>query len=154
MSEAEGKLSAADLIRDAKQAGDMSRFVDAIPYARFLGISVAAEGELLLATLAYSDRNIGNPQLPALHGGVVGAFLETTAILQLLWQQESILVPKTITITVDYLRSAKAVDTLARATVTKLGSRVANVHAAAWQEDPEKPVAAINANFMLTPAED
>ena len=138
-------ISAAELIRNAKQAGDLSRFVDAIPYAKFLGISVAADGDQLLATLAYNDRNIGNPMLPALHGGVVGAFLETTAILQLLWQQESILVPKTITITVDYLRSARAVDTRARATVTKLGSRVANVHAAAWQDDPDKPVAAINA---------
>ncbi len=147
-------ISAAELIRNAKQAGDLSRFVDAIPYAKFLGISVAADGDQLLATLAYNDRNIGNPMLPALHGGVVGAFLETTAILQLLWQQESILVPKTITITVDYLRSARAVDTRARATVTKLGSRVANVHAAAWQDDPDKPVAAINANFMVTPVED
>ncbi len=146
--------STADLIRSAKQARDLGQFVDAIPYARFLGITVAPEGDQLLATLAYRDSNIGNPQLPALHGGVVGAFLETTAILQLLWQQESILVPKTITITVDYLRSAGPVDTLAKATVTKLGSRVANVHASAWQDNPEKPVAAINANFLVTPAED
>ena len=147
-------VSTADLIRKAKRSSDLGRFVDAIPYARFLGITVAAEGDQLDATLAYSDTNIGNPQLPALHGGVVGAFLETTAILQLLWQQESILVPKTITITVDYLRSAGPEDTFARATVTKLGSRVANVHASAWQADPAKPVAAINANFLLTPAED
>lgn len=149
-----GNVSTAELVRAAKEAGDLGRFVDAIPYARFLGISVEASGEELQATLAYAESNIGNPQLPALHGGVVGAFLETTAILQLLWQQESILVPKTITITVDYLRSAGPVDTFARATVTKLGSRVANVHASAWQADPAKPVAAINANFLVTPAED
>jgi uncharacterized protein (TIGR00369 family) len=154
MSAEANKVSTAELIRAAKERGDLGRFVDAIPYARFLGISVAAEADQLEATLAYSDRNIGNPQLPALHGGVVGAFLETTAILQLLWQQESILVPKTITVTVDYLRSAGPVDTFGRATVTKLGSRVANVHASAWQADPEKPVAAINANFLVTPAED
>jgi uncharacterized protein (TIGR00369 family) len=154
VSGAKEKVSTADLVRTAKEAGDLGRFVNAIPYARFLGISVAAENDQLLATLAFSDRNIGNPQLPALHGGVVGAFLETTSILQLLWQQESILVPKTITITVDYLRTAGPVDTLAQATVTKLGSRVANVHARAWQDDPEKPVAAINANFMLTPLDD
>lgn len=146
-------MTTAELIRAAKQSRELGPFVDAIPYARFLGISVTADGDDLLATLKYSDRNIGNPQLPALHGGVVGAFLETSAILQLLWMQESISVPKTITITVDYLRSARPEDTFARATVTKLGSRVANVHARAWQSDEAKPVAALNANFLVTPAE-
>lgn len=146
-------MTTVDLIRAAKEADDLGPFVDAIPYARFLGISATAEGDQLLSRLAYTDRNIGNPMLPALHGGVVGAFLETAAILQLLWMQESIRVPKTITITIDYLRSARAVDTFARANVTKLGSRVANVHALAWQDDEAKPVAAINANFLVTTAD-
>jgi uncharacterized protein (TIGR00369 family) len=143
----------ADLVRAAREAGDVNRFVAAIPYARFLGISAAAEGGVLTARLASSDRIIGNPALPAIHGGVVGAFLETTAILQLLWTLESIRIPKTITITIDYLRSAGPHETLARAEVTKLGSRVANVRAHAWQGDPAKPVAGANANFLVTPAE-
>jgi len=142
----------ADLVRAAREAGDINRFVDAIPYARFLGISAAAEGGILTAKLASSDKIIGNPALPAIHGGVVGAFLETTAILQLLWTLDSIRIPKTITITFDYLRTAGPHDTFARAEVTKLGSRVANVRAYAWQADIAKPVTSANANFLITPA--
>jgi acyl-coenzyme A thioesterase PaaI-like protein len=142
----------AELVRAAREAGDINRFIDAIPYARFLGISASAEGRLLTARLANSDKIIGNPALPAIHGGVVGAFLETTAILQLLWTLDSIRIPKTITITIDYLRSAGPYETFARAEVTKLGSRVANVHAYAWQADIAKPVSSANANFLISPA--
>jgi acyl-coenzyme A thioesterase PaaI-like protein len=141
-----------DMVRAAREAGDINRFIDAIPYARFLGISAEAEGGMLTAKLASSDKIIGNPALPAIHGGVVGAFLETTAILQLLWTLDSILFPKTITITFDYLRTAGPHDTFARAEVTKLGSRVANVRAYAWQADIAKPVTSANANFLITPA--
>jgi uncharacterized protein (TIGR00369 family) len=142
------------IIRAAREANDPTAIVEAIPYARFLGISAREEDGALLTTLAFSDHNIGNPAVPALHGGVVGAFLENTAILQLLWALESVHVPKTITITVDYLRTAGATDTVARATVTKLGSRVANVRAFAWQGDETKPVAGANANFLVTPADE
>lgn len=143
------------IIRAAREANDPTPIVEAIPYARFLGIAAKEEEDgALLATLTYGDTNLGNPAVPALHGGVVGAFLENTAILQLLWALESVHVPKTITITVDYLRTAGAGDTYARATVTKLGSRVANVRAFAWQADEAKPVAGANANFLVTPADE
>jgi len=143
-----------ELVRAARDAGDVNQFVAAIPYARFLGISAAAEGGVLTARLASSDKIIGNPAIPAIHGGVVGAFLETAAILQLLWTLDSIRIPKTITITIDFLRSAGAHETFARAEVTKLGSRVANVRATAWQGDAAKPVAGANANFLITPADE
>src|SRR5262249_48628439 len=81
-----------------------------------------------------------------------GAFLETTAILQLLWTLDSIRIPKTITITIDYLRTAGPHDTFARAQVTKLGNRVANVRAHAWQTDTAKPGSSANGNFLITPA--
>ena len=142
------------IIRAARAANDPTPIVEAIPYARFLGISARAQDATLLTTLAFSEGNIGNPAVPAIHGGVVGAFLENTAILQLLWALESVHVPKTITITVDYLRMAGPVETFARATVTKLGSRVANVRAFAWQADESKPVAGANANFLVTPADE
>ena len=147
-----GAMTLAEMVRGARESGDLNRFIGAIPYARFLGISAAAENGVLTARLAHSAKIIGNPALPAIHGGVVGAFLETTAILQLLWTLESIRIPKTITITFDYLRTAGPHDTLARAEVTKLGSRVANVRAYAWQMDAAKPVSGANANFLITPA--
>ncbi len=142
-----------EIIAEAKASRDLGPFVEAIPYARFLGISVDNRYGELVTTLAFSEKNIGNPALPALHGGVIGALLETAAIFQLLWEQESVQVPKTITITVDFLRSAGPFDTHAKGVVTKLGSRVANVRALAWQTEPARPVAAVNANFLVTPAD-
>lgn len=141
----------AKRITEAREHGDPNDIVTAIPYARFLDITAALDGDDLVATMNYNPRIIGNPVLPAIHGGTIGGLLETTAILKLLWMQETVRIPKTITITVDYLRSAGPKDTYARASVTKLGARVANVKVFAWQDNPAKPVAGANANFMLSP---
>jgi acyl-coenzyme A thioesterase PaaI-like protein len=85
-----------------------------------------------------------------LHGGTVGALLESAAILKLLWEGSSGTVPKTVTITLDYLRSARATeDTFARATITKHGRRVASVQVLAWQREEGKPIAAAHAHFLL-----
>jgi uncharacterized protein (TIGR00369 family) len=92
---------------------------------------------------------IGNPVLPALHGGTVGALLESAAIFKLIWEIKSIAVPKTINITVDYLRSARVEDTHARCVITKHGRRVANVQVRAWQQDESRPIAAAHAHFLL-----
>jgi uncharacterized protein (TIGR00369 family) len=146
-------MKLADIIADAHRTHDFATLVEAIPYARFLGISVIERDGDLIAQLAYDDKLIGNKMLPAIHGGVVGAFLETAAIMKLLWLRESVQVPKTITVTIDYLRSAGPHPTYARGIITKLGARVANVRAEAWQADPAKPVAAANVNFLLPSAQ-
>jgi acyl-coenzyme A thioesterase PaaI-like protein len=96
-----------------------------------------------------SDHIIGNPVLPAIHGGVVGAHLESTAIIHLIWGRESRQVPKIINLTIEYLRSARVVDTFAQATITKHGRRIANMRIEAWQADRNKPVAAAHAHFLL-----
>lgn len=139
-----------DLLRAAKATGDYRPLMDAIPYAKWLGItSVQVDGEYL-GKLAYKDELIGNPALPALHGGTLGALLESTAVFALLRAQETVTVPKTITITVDYLRSAKPVDTYAQATITRQGRRVVTVAVRAWQDDRERPVATANLHFLVT----
>ncbi len=83
---------------------------------------------------------IGNTFLPAIHGGTLGAMLEMAAIFHLLWETETETVPKIVNITVDYLRSARPVDVIACAKVTKQGRRMVNVYAEAWQDDRAKPV--------------
>lgn len=136
-------------LRAAKAAGDPSLLAEAIPYARFIGVRFGLKDGQLTATLAYSPHLIGNPMLPALHGGVIGAFLEHTALIHLMWDGDTQGVPKTIDVTVDYLRSGRPVDTFARASITKHGRRVANVRAEAWQDDPARPIAAIHGHFLL-----
>src|SRR3954470_23205300 len=48
------------------------------PFARCLGIRVGEDGTLVMP---FSPKIIGNPILPAIHGGMTGAFLATAAIV-------------------------------------------------------------------------
>lgn len=140
-----------DLLRQAKQDGNYQPLMAAIPYAKYLGLTHANIGDDWVAKLPYADHIVGNPALPAIHGGVLGALLESTAIFQLLWEQETVALPKTITLTIDYLRSAGPADTYAKGIITKHGRRVVTVRAEAWQEDRNKPVATANVHLLLTP---
>ncbi|MDP3378664.1 MAG: PaaI family thioesterase, partial [Brevundimonas sp.] len=60
----------------------MSRVIEAMPYARFLGLTAEQAGDILTVTMPFSDHLIGNPMLPALHGGSTAALLEITAMAQ------------------------------------------------------------------------
>jgi uncharacterized protein (TIGR00369 family) len=133
----------------AKAARDYHGLIDLVPYARFLGLTAAMQGDELITTMRYGDHLIGNPALPALHGGTLGALLESAAIFELVWRAETIVLPKTITLTVDYLRSGAPVDTHARGTVTRQGRRVTNVRMEAWQADRSAPVATAHAVFLV-----
>jgi uncharacterized protein (TIGR00369 family) len=136
-------------IQSLRASGDPARLADAIPYASFVGITLRLEDGKMLGVMPFADHIVGNPALPALHGGTLGSLLESTAIFTVLWEVETESVPKTINITVDYLRSARPENTFAQATITKLGRRVINVRVLAWQSDRDKPVALATANFLL-----
>jgi uncharacterized protein (TIGR00369 family) len=128
----------------------MKRIVDAIPYARFLGIEIERVDGVLECVLPFRQEIVGNARLPAVHGGVLGAFLELTALLRLIDESGSARVPRPINFSIDYLRTAGPAPTRARADVFKLGRRIANVHVVAWQEAPSRPVAAGNGKFLLS----
>lgn len=140
-----------DILRQVRQTRDYTLLNEAIPYARFLGIGVEDTTGEVLCRMRYSPMLIGNSAIPALHGGTLGALLESAAIFELLLRTEQERVPKIITITVDFLRSGRPQDTLARASITRLGRRVANLHVQAWQEDRGRPIATANALFLLSP---
>jgi uncharacterized protein (TIGR00369 family) len=137
------------LIAQARATGELTGFVQAIPFSRYLNLEVSRDGEGLLTTMRFAPHLIGNSLIPALHGGTLGALLESSAIFSLLWDGQTERTPKTINITVQFLRSAAAVDTYARAEITRQGRRVATIRASAWQESREKPVAAATAHFLL-----
>jgi acyl-coenzyme A thioesterase PaaI-like protein len=139
------------LIAEAKRTNQPGRLTEVIPYARFLGLSMRHLAGELLGQLTYSSSLVGNPTLPALHGGAIGALLESTAIFQLLWEAETVVLPKTIDITVEYLRSGRPVDTWAKGILTRQGRRVANVRVEAWQEDRLRPIAFAHGHFLILP---
>ena len=127
----------------------MSDLLDRLPYARFLGLTTRADGDRLTVTLPFADRLIGNPVLPALHGGATAALLELTAVAQVAALYPALRLPRPINVTVAYLRSGRPVDVHARARINKAGRRVAHVLAQAWQEDEAQPIAEMTAHFLL-----
>ena len=53
----------------------LSQLIESIPYISFLGVDFDRRGDEITAILPYKDELIGNPSLPALHGGSNAAFL-------------------------------------------------------------------------------
>jgi uncharacterized protein (TIGR00369 family) len=136
-------------LAEVRKSGDVAKIAEAIPYARWMRIAPENGTGELLTRMRYHDDLIGNTFLPAIHGGTLGAMLEMAAIFHLLWETDTETVPKIVNITVDYLRSARPVDVIACAKVTKQGRRMVNVYAEAWQDDRAKPVATANAHFLI-----
>lgn len=122
----------------------------AVPYMRFLGMTAELAGDEMTAILPFAPHLVGNTHLPAIHGGVLGAFLEMTALCQLAVREPQRRQPRTIDVTIEYLRPGRALTTFARADVRKIGRRIANVHVEAWQESWASPVAALRGHFMLS----
>lgn len=123
--------------------------IASIPYAKTLGIQTEFSDNGLLLILPYLESNIGNPTLPALHGGVIGGFMEVCAMAELRRRAPDLPFSKPIGVNIDYLRRGKPIETYARADIFKEGSRVANVRVRAWQESEDKPIAALSGHFLL-----
>ncbi len=154
------------VIKERRDAA-LKALANSIPYAAFLGINFDRRGDELTALLPFSQKLIGNPLLPALHGGGTAAFLEVTAIIELgwafLWNEiesgridastltvETLpALPKTIDFTVDYLRSGLPRDAYARACVTRSGRRYASVRVEAWQDNRARPYAQATGHFLM-----
>ena len=120
------------------------------PYAQFLGIEKRrSEAGELLFVMPFGDVVLGRPGY--LHGGAIAGLLEFAAIgaiYEALGMVEEVTV-KPINVTVNFMRGGTQHDTFASATVTRLGKRVANVEAHAWQLDRAKPIAAAQMNVLL-----
>lgn len=161
-------------VQVVKQRRDemLKSLVEHIPYINYLGISFDRRGDELTAVLPFRDDLIGNPMLPALHGGVTSGLLEVTAIVGLAWSSlwqdmESGVIdanpadtsplprmPKTIDFTIDYLRSGLPRDAYARAIVTRSGRRYASVRAETWQDNRSRPFAQAHGHFLMPQRDD
>jgi len=122
------------------------------PYVKRMGVQFDEHGDELTAILPYTDQLVGNPLIPALHGGAIGAFMEITASAGLMAATELAALPKPIDVAVDYLRPGRPQDVYARAAITRQGSRVANVRVDAWQDRRAAPIASLHGHFLIKPA--
>ena len=131
----------------------LNAMLSLIPYAQFLGVRAELAGDEMTLIMPFAERLVGNVKLPALHGGVVGAFMEMTALAQLSISVGLARQARPIDVTVEYLRSGRPVTSFARAQIKRVGRRVANVHVEAWQEARARPIAALHGHFTLKPVE-
>ena len=154
-------------VQVVKQRRDaaLAALTEGVPYARWLGIRFDRRGDELTALLPFDERLIGNPYLPALHGGVTAAFLEMTALIELAWSslwrevESGALdvqaldplprIAKTIDFTVDYLRSGLPRDAYARARIERSGRRYASVRVEAWQDNRARLFAQATGHFLM-----
>jgi acyl-coenzyme A thioesterase PaaI-like protein len=159
------ELNLEQLVARAHQQNDYDPLINLIPYAKLLGIECLRLGDDMVLRLPANRDCIGNPVLPALHGGAIGAFLEITAIMELAWAQvwermegeraaeieagRFPPLPKTIDFTVDYLRSGLPRDAYARARVNRMGRRYASVHVEAWQDNRARLFAQATGHFLM-----
>lgn len=128
----------------------MSPLIATMPYARFLGLESRLEDDVLTVTMPFADHLIGDPMLPALHGGSTAALLELTAMAEVARIYPRLRLPRPIDVTVSYLRSGRPQDVYARARISRAGRRVAHVLVEAWQDDSTQPIASLIANFLLS----
>lgn len=120
-----------------------------IPYVRYLGVRESRAGDSRLYRLPFDEKLVGNPRLPALHGGVVAGFAETAATLQVIHALGGARQPKSIDFSIDYLRVGRPEEVFASCEIVRLGARVALVQVRCWQHSPERPIAVCRAHFLL-----
>jgi acyl-coenzyme A thioesterase PaaI-like protein len=142
-------VTLADVIQQKPNVEALQLWLGKVPYAVFLGIKAELRDNDIVFILPEDKKLTGNPSLPAIHGGVVGAFMEQAAAFHLIAKMEKPVLPKIINFSLDYLRPAKLRDTYAQCLLTRQGRYIANISITAWQEHSEKPTAIARAHFLL-----
>jgi len=126
------------------------------PYATLLKLRFEEAADGPVTVMPFHDDVVGAPG--TLHGGAIAGLLEFAALRAL---AQALAQPlggaaaaiKPITVTVDYMRPGTGRDTFASATVERLGARIANVEAFAWQKDRSSPIASARLNVLIDRAQ-
>jgi acyl-coenzyme A thioesterase PaaI-like protein len=137
------------LINQAREERNFKELIQAVPYARLIGMSCMNLGEELVFILPENESNIGNPTLPAIHGGVIGGFMENAAIFHVLGQIKTDRMPKVVDFSLDYLRPGRFQNTYASCEVVRQGRKVVNVSVCAWQTRRSEPIANARTHLLL-----
>lgn len=120
------------------------------PYAQLLGLTAERDGDgAPVLVMPFGVGVLGRPGF--LHGGAISGLMEMAAIVALYdaLAGEGGGEVKPVNVTVDFMRGGRDKPTRSRGIVTRLGTRVANVEATAWQDDPAKPIAAARMNYLI-----
>lgn len=135
-------------IETGLKTNDFAPLIAQVPYAAYLGLQIHQNNDCRQYQLPYQPKLIGNPTMPALHGGVIAGFLENAALFEVVISQHQ-RIPRTIDFSIDYMRSAKPEHCYARVDIQRAGRRVVLAHMSCWQQVVDKPVATARAHFLL-----
>ena len=148
-SAAQDDLDVQSVVQRAIELNDYSYLLAKVPYSQFIGMSVERFGDEMVFKLPAKDDNIGNPILPAIHGGVIAGFMEMSAIVQLMVFMQAKKVPKIVDFSIDYLRAGLNQPSFAECKITRQGRRVANVSINCWQVNRKQLIATARAHFLI-----
>ncbi|BCV54408.1 PaaI family thioesterase [Shewanella algae] len=149
MTDPKASIDVKSIVAKVTETNDFSHLLEHVPYARFIGMQVDRFGDELVFRLPAKDDNIGNPVLPAIHGGVIAGFMEMSAIIQLMVFMQTSKVPKVVDFSIDYLRAGYHKDSFAECRITRQGRRVANVNIDCWQTNRKQLIATARAHFLI-----
>jgi uncharacterized protein (TIGR00369 family) len=129
---------------------------EVVPFNRVLGIEVREIGRgTALFAVPFRPELVGDPERPALHGGVLSAVADAAggcAVWTMVGESDRV---STIDLRIDYLRPARLEEFHAIARVLRVGNRVgvANV-LLVHPSDPEHPVAEAKGVYSVKRAGD
>ena len=121
----------------------LARLFASTPFFRFLGMSFnSVEVGRVEIEIPFREELIGNPELQALHGGVISALLDTcggASVWSQLGKGDRV---STVDLRVDYLRPGRPETLIGVGHVIRLGNRVGVAELRAYHPDREdEPVA-------------
>lgn len=142
-------MSLLTVLEACRQTNNYDALVREVPYAETIGVRCFCAGDEVTFHLPAKESNIGNPTLPAIHGGVLGGFVEHSAILTVIMRMEEPRFPKIIDLSIDYLSAGHYRDSYAECHILRMGRRLANVAVTVWQTKKSEPVCTARAHLLL-----
>lgn len=137
------------LLQKCTERNDYTPVIDAIPYAKTIGVECFQVGDQMTFKMPARKSNIGNPIFPAIHGGVLGGFIEQAAMMHTAIQLNTRNSPKVVDISIDYLSAALYQTTYAECTILRAGRKIVNVSVTVWQTSKSHPTAVGRAHLLI-----
>jgi uncharacterized protein (TIGR00369 family) len=140
-------------VADPKRVITIDDMIRVPPFHEWLGVRLEAmSGAEAVLRIPYRPELIGNPLIPAIHGGIIAALIDLAGGV-VLFRDLGVPTP-TIDMRIDYIRPALAeLDLVARARAKNVGSTVAYVDAEVSQlrsGEPWAPETAEAARLVAT----